>query len=222
MEFVSAVTEKETRIIFVRHGQSIGNKNVAFLGHTDLDLTDLGYTQAACACRYIQSRYHVDAIYASDLMRAWHTVEPLSKALRLPLIKTKAMREIYAGKWENLLFSEIKERYADDFFLWEHRFGDARCTDGESIAELRTRISAAVEDLAKQNRGKTICIGTHATPIRLLRGVWANLPLARAGEIPWPYNASTTVALYSENGIVVEEEMTASYLGELANGPRLA
>ena len=35
-----------TTMIFVRHGQSLGNLNGEFLGHTDLDLSERGYMQA--------------------------------------------------------------------------------------------------------------------------------------------------------------------------------
>ena len=35
-------------LLFIRHGQSLGNMVRSFLGHTDLDLSPLGYEQAQC------------------------------------------------------------------------------------------------------------------------------------------------------------------------------
>ena len=35
-----------TKIIFIRHGESLGNAKRMMLGHTDLDLSLLGYIQA--------------------------------------------------------------------------------------------------------------------------------------------------------------------------------
>ena len=35
-----------TKIYLIRHGESVGNLHRICLGHTDLDLTDLGFEQA--------------------------------------------------------------------------------------------------------------------------------------------------------------------------------
>ena len=209
------VEKNQTRLIFVRHGQSIGNKNGTFLGHTDLDLTPLGYKQAASACRYIAENYVVDAVIASDLMRAWHTVQPLAEALGLPLVLTSEFREIDAGVWENCEFVDIAERYKADFYFWREDFGNAWCPGGESVVSLWERIGQATEKLVSENKGKTICIGTHATPIRLLRGMWRGLPVQRAGDVDFPTNASATVVLYDEDGTVhIEEDGNNAYLGD--------
>ena len=51
------------RLIFVRHGQSLGNKVRSFLGHTNLDLSELGYAQAELTGKYLKER-KIDAIYS--------------------------------------------------------------------------------------------------------------------------------------------------------------
>ena len=43
------------KIILVRHGQSIGNQTRVFLGHTDLDLSELGYKQANATAEYLKN-----------------------------------------------------------------------------------------------------------------------------------------------------------------------
>ena len=53
----------------IRHGQSIGNLNRVYLGHTDWDLTELGYKQAELVCEYLKDE-KIDIIYSSDLIRA--------------------------------------------------------------------------------------------------------------------------------------------------------
>ena len=42
-----------TNIFLVRHGQSEANKRDAFIGHTDLDLTEKGHKQAEKAAEYL-------------------------------------------------------------------------------------------------------------------------------------------------------------------------
>ena len=51
----------DTLIYFIRHGQSLGNLSQIMLGHTDLDLSPLGYLQAEKTCEEL-SGVHFDAI----------------------------------------------------------------------------------------------------------------------------------------------------------------
>ena len=44
----------ECRFIIERHGQSEGNLRRAFLGHTDLPLSELGREQAAKTAEYLK------------------------------------------------------------------------------------------------------------------------------------------------------------------------
>ena len=37
----------KTTLLLVRHGESLGNRDELFLGHTDLGLSELGHRQAA-------------------------------------------------------------------------------------------------------------------------------------------------------------------------------
>ena len=95
-----------TKIILVRHGESLGNHDKKFLGHFDLDLSQLGYKQAELVGKHFKDII-VDAIYSSDLKRAYNTVLPVSKCKNIPIITSKNLREIYAGSWESLTFSDI-------------------------------------------------------------------------------------------------------------------
>ena len=75
-----------TKLLLIRHGFSSGNKEKRFSGQMDLPLSEEGLRQAHLACEYILNNYQVGALYASDLVRAVDTVEPLSKELGLPIV----------------------------------------------------------------------------------------------------------------------------------------
>ena len=77
-----------TKIYLIRHGESIGNLHRICLGHTDLDLTDLGLKQAKKTADAL-SDVNFAAIYSSDLIRAVHTAEP--NAIKRS-IRDKALR----------------------------------------------------------------------------------------------------------------------------------
>ena len=98
------------RLLFVRHGQSLGNLTGRFLGITDLDLSPLGAVQARRTADYLKDE-KIDVIYASDLIRACHTAQPLSEIKGLPIIKDKRLEEINAGLWENRTFDDLEKEF---------------------------------------------------------------------------------------------------------------
>ena len=203
-----------THIYLIRHGQSEGNLYDLFLGHTDMDLTELGRKQAERVVSYFED-IHIDAIFSSDLLRAYHTACPLAEKKGLPIVKCPQMREIFAGEWEGRVFDEIRKTSPMGDIWWEDT-GNARPDGGENVAELQERILAEVSRLAKENEGKSICIFTHFTPIYALKTAWAGVPVSEMKRMPKPSNASVTHAIY-ENGEFAElvEYANNSYLGDL-------
>lgn len=189
-----------TRFLFIRHGESDGNRYSLFTGQGDLPLTELGHRQAEAAADYIVKQYgdSIDAVYASDLARAWDTGKAAADRLGLPMIPDRGLREILAGEWEGVHFADLPERFGEDYALWMTDIGRSRCTGGESVAELSERVHAAVVCIAEANPGKTILIATHATPIRTLQCRFAGVGLEEMQQIPWVANASLTEAVYED------------------------
>ena len=87
-----------TVFYLVRHGQSIGNANREFLGHTNKDLSPFGYLQADRTADFL-SDVKIDAIYSSDLIRAYNTALPHAKLRNMEVVPSQNLRELYAGAW---------------------------------------------------------------------------------------------------------------------------
>ena len=191
-----------TKIIMIRHGQSVANFEGRFAGHSDFDLTDLGRLQAERAAEYLYGMGEkVDKIYSSDLLRAHNTALPFSKKYGLPINDTTELREIFAGSWESMSVEDIYEKYRDDFVVWRTDFSKARCTDGESAAELYERIVESVCRLAEENKGKTILLATHATPVRAIDCFSRGWGADRIGEVQFVRNSSMNIFEYSNGKI---------------------
>ena len=126
----------KTTIYLVRHGQSMGNLRDQFMGHTDTPLTELGFRQAELAAEYMQS-IHLDAIYSSDLQRAYNTALATAKRKNMPVTKTENMREIFGGKWETVEFPQLHKEFPEDFNTWCSDFKNCRCTGGGQSADVR-------------------------------------------------------------------------------------
>lgn len=188
-----------TTLLFVRHGESEANRSGIFAGHMDADLQDRGLLQADTSAQYIAQNYKVDAVYASDLKRAYKTGKTIADRLGLPVIADSRLREISAGAWDGKRFSDLPTLFPKDFALWMSDIGNSKCTGGESVKQLSERIMNAVTDIAQKNDGKTLVIATHATPVRVAQTAMSGLPLSEMQNIPWVSNCSVTEARF-ENG----------------------
>lgn len=187
-----------TTLIFIRHGQSIGNMRGEFLGHTDLDLSEKGYAQVKRTAEYIAKNYKPDKIYSSDLLRAYNTAKAVDDLVCVGIVKNKNLREIYAGEWEGKTFSQLEKHYNKDYSVWLADIGNASCTGGETVSELQERVLSEVKKIAEENNGKTIVIATHATVIRVLSCVWKGVTKDKMKDIPWGRNASVSIVDYSD------------------------
>ena len=201
----------KTTILLVRHGQSLGNLSETFLGYTDLGLTELGERQAAALAERLRS-VPLDAVYSSDLSRAMGTVLPAARDHGLPVIPDKRLREIYAGEWEGVTFDEIARRFPDDRALWKTSIGLARPTGGESVAELGERVMAALREIAAANPGRTVLVGTHATPVRSVTARLRGYPPERMAEVDWAPNASITTIVFEDGALTLVGEADAAHL----------
>lgn len=188
-----------TRILLVRHGESLSNVEGTFTGQSDAALSPLGKAQAERTARFILENYRVDRAYSSDLSRAYHTALPVAQALGLEVTKEPALREIHGGLWEEVLFSRLEALFPAEYALWQQDMGTSRCPGGESVAQMAERAWACIDRICRENPGKTVLVASHATPVRAIQWHTTGKPLSYMKEIPWVSNASVSEYVY-ENG----------------------
>ena len=204
-----------TRIILVRHGQSVANANFIFAGHSDFDLTDFGKDQAELVAKYLVENEKIDAIYSSDLKRAYNTALPTSLLTGIPINATTELREVYAGLWESQPTSYIEENFAEDFNCWRDDFSHVRCTGGESIIEVYNRIVPCICKISKENDGKTVLITSHATVVRSFNAYAVGLPCDRTADAPYALNASINVFLMDGEKVIDSRFNFTDHLGDM-------
>ena len=204
----------DTRLIFVRHGESCANGNGFFAGQLDIELSPQGLRQAELTARYISENDSVDAVYSSDLQRAWRTALPIARACGKEVLQTPRLREIFAGEWQGLCFDELQKRYPEAYGVWLRDIGRAQPTGGEAVEALSDRIWGAVQEIARKEQGKTVVIVTHATALRALLCRIRGFSLAQMNEVPWVSNASVTV-VRGDGDWVLEQEGFDLHLAEL-------
>ena len=197
----------------IRHGYSVANNEKRFAGHSDFPLTDIGRLQAERCAEALKDE-HIDAIYASDLSRAFETAIPVAKAHGLTVVPHKGLREIFAGEWEGKTFDELDKKYSE-YGIWKTDIGHAHPDGGESVAELYDRILTTLGEISKANEGKTVCIVTHATPIRAVCTVAEGLSVDKMSEVSWTVNASISLFEYENGRFTAIYTSKTDHLGDL-------
>lgn len=209
-----------TKLILVRHGQSLANAGLRFAGHTDFDLSELGHRQAALLAEYLVSHERITAIYSSDLSRAYHTATPTAERFSLPVVTDTLLREIYAGKWEGATYTEIGEKYPEDQHIWYNDLSHARPTGGESIPEVYCRIVPRILELCRRHDGETILITTHATVVRAFHA-YAGGYTKDGLDSAVRFCGNAAMNFYEIEGDAVREigYDVSDHLGDLATNP---
>ncbi len=168
-----------TTLLLVRHGETEWNRNGRWQGHADVPLSDDGRDQARRLARRLKLEVErIDHVYASDLGRAFETAEIVAADLGLPVHPLIELREIHIGSWSGLTSDEIRSQFPLEWRL--HETGDdfRRGGDGETMADFRSRVGRAAEELVRRHPGERLLLVTHGGAIRALlyyvsQGSWS-------------------------------------------------
>jgi broad specificity phosphatase PhoE len=147
-----------TRILLVRHGQSVWNADGRWQGQADPPLSDLGVDQAAAAADS-DAVDGVRALYSSDLDRARHTAQLLGVRLGLAPVVDERLRERHAGDWEGRTRVEIDEGWPG--YLESGR----RPTGYEPDDSVLARVLDALGAIATAHEGDVLVV-THGGVVR--------------------------------------------------------
>lgn len=158
-----------TKIILVRHGQTLWNLEMKYQGHCDVALTDKGVRQAELAGdRLAQEK--VDAVYASDLNRAFTTAKCIAAKHNLTVTPIPELREINFGDWEGMTFAGISDpsnsHWSEEMTKVFSHPGDAQIPGGENFPQVKERAMLALNKLVAQHPDQTIVVVSHGGTIR--------------------------------------------------------
>jgi probable phosphoglycerate mutase len=156
-----------TRVLLIRHGQSEGNAAGRFGGHTATPLSARGREQALATARALATE-NFSAIYASDLMRAAETAEPLAQLTGLEVQLTDAFRERSVGVMEGLTFEEAAQQHPDQYAALLRRDFEHVLLGGESYRQLLDRASQELDQAITRHRGARIAVFSHTGTICIL------------------------------------------------------
>lgn len=201
-----------TTILLIRHGQSDGNILGLFTGHSGYPLSDLGHKQAEMTAEYIRKNYSVDAVYCSDLPRAFQTAEHTARAFGLPIVTDCRLREINAGKWENIPFSELSSRFPEAYGIWREDLIHFSADGGESVMDVANRAVDALYSIAVANLGKCVAVVAHATTIRTALWKISGEPESAMQELSWGGNCAISELCFSDDKLQIKTMNSTNHL----------
>ena len=155
---------RPTLVLLVRHGQTPTTGSTLPGRAPGLHLAETGQAQAQAAADRIAALKDVAAVYASPLERTRETAKPIAAARGLKVQIERGLLEADFGDWTGAKLKDLMklpewqtvQRYPSGF----------RFPNGESFAEMQTRIVGALDKLVARHPGETIVAVSHADPIK--------------------------------------------------------
>ncbi len=160
-----------TRLLLVRHGETVDNVNQIMQGQTQGELTQKGVLQAEELAQQMRDE-QIDVFVSSDLKRSIDTCWIIAQLHGLPVVQTPLLRERDWGGFTGRFIPDLKdETWPDDI---------------ESITDLRTRAKAFLDFISEQYPGKTVLAVGHGIINKAIQAVHLGKEMR---EIPRMTNA---------------------------------
>lgn len=146
------------KLILIRHGETLWNKEGRVQGTSDIELSDIGTNQAGLLASSLKNQ-HIEAIYSSPLKRALQTAQIINEFHSLHIHTYKELMEMNQGIFEGLSFKELMNDKKDFLKKWIADPASVKMPEGESLTELQDRAWRIVEHII--SRGQNALVVSH-------------------------------------------------------------
>lgn len=115
------------KLVLIRHGESVWNKENRFTGWKDVDLSEKGREEAQSAGELLKTEgFEFDLAYTSVLKRAIRTLNIIldeMDTMWLPVIKNWRLNERHYGNLQGLNKAETAAQYGDEqVHIWRRSY----------------------------------------------------------------------------------------------------
>lgn len=164
-ELKNLTGDKITKIILVRHGQSVKNLIGLFSDEiNEFPLTSKGKAEAKKTGERLK-RDGVDMIFHSPVLRTRQTAEIINKEIgNVPMISSDELIEVDSGTWDGKTIHDKNIKKERDEYLAlsaEDRYLVKRGHTGESWFDVEKRVKKLIDKVLTEHKGKTIVFVSH-------------------------------------------------------------
>lgn len=150
-------------LMFIRHGETVGNSEEIAHGQSESPLNARGIAQAQSTAQMLKGWHRqYQRIYASPLTRAFDTASHISDALNLPIHTHHGLQEGFLGDWEGITYQQLGEV---GFAKRSIKDDDFSGHNGESPNQLATRMTNAIAEIRANHTDENIIIVSHGAAI---------------------------------------------------------
>lgn len=203
----------KTKIVIVRHAETLGNIEDRLTGRQDYELTETGKYEIAKLTQELRN-IKFNRIYSSLTERTVKTVEPLAKINHLNIEKKEELSEMYFGKYDGWKWAEVN-RIQPEIKQKQIKINEISGIPGqETMEETAERMYRTIEILAKENIGKTILISSHGIAIEAFLRAILNKKFCEERTRFRQYNAAINKLFYENEKFVITKMADVSYLNK--------
>jgi len=196
-------------LIVARHGETVENFSRVVQGQLPGVLSEIGCAQARAAGLMLSS-YDLDAVYSSDLTRAWDTARIISdfhpgkEVISEPRLREQHLGDLQ-GKPLYALMRSLKKNGTE--------MTSFDPDGGETSAKFRSRVAGVIGDLAVRHTGQTVLLVTHYGFIGMFLSIFADkAALTQTKEMT--RNCAVTFAEF--DGTMIRDIYYVDYAGDVA------
>jgi len=142
------------------------------------------------------------AVYCSDLSRAIKSAEIIAEPHGVKAVAVEDLRERHFGIWEGMTFTEIRDRYPEEFRSWADDPLKFSPMGGESTLSVRDRTVPAVEQIMSKHRGEQIAIVAHGGVNRIILCHVMGIPLENIFRIEQDHGAVNVIEFWDRYPVV--------------------
>jgi probable phosphoglycerate mutase len=179
-----------THLFLIRHGETTFNYEGRVQGWLDVPLSDHGLHQAERIAHRLQHDT-LQAIYASDLLRARVTAEAIGRALNLPVQLDERLREHMLGALQGLNSEEIRAQFPARVAQQAISTQRVPAPGEEPMEQFAARVRACVEDIVAKHSGQNVVVVSHGGTIHVLLALYLGMDIHRPSSFHFG-NASLT------------------------------
>ena len=172
-----------SRIVLVRHGETVWHAENRYAGSSEVELTERGREQAqALASWALDAR--ISRLYVSPSGRAQMTARPVASALSLNPVIDVRLRELDFGDAEGLTSQEMRERFPEQYKAFCRNPVQHHLPGGEDPLAAIARGRASLDAIAAEaGPSARVLVVTHKTLIRLLLCDLLGIPPRRYRQV---------------------------------------
>jgi broad specificity phosphatase PhoE len=178
MDELNTVTDGETQIDLLRHGEPIGGTR--YRGQLDDALSEKGWQQM---WQTVEGMSDWQQIVTSPLLRCSSFAVALGERLQRPVHEEPRFREVGFGEWEGYTRLELEASNPGQVARFLQDPVNSRPPGAEPLEAFTSRVQAGFDDLLERFSGQSVLVVAHAGVIRAIMAYVLEVPVSRMYRI---------------------------------------